>query len=276
MSKKISELGAASALTGTELVEVVQSSTSKRTTAQAIANLAIVSDGDKGDITVSGSGGTWAIDNDAVTYAKMQNVSAASKLLGRGDGGAGDPQEITLGTNLTMSGTTLNAGGGITNSAASNELMKSDGTNAVASGVFVPTTANVFLGTGLSGSSRTIESDGSASDVGLNIYTKGSGNIDLFPNEDNALGLRIEGSSGNIIIAGGSSSGSQVLNVGLVNTEPTQVANQISIYGVDDASETTLGLFTEKDVAADVAVASTHSLIVKINGTLYKILLATP
>jgi len=54
-----------------------------------------LTDGDKGDITVSASGATWTIDNDAVTYAKIQNVSATDKLLGRSTAGAGDIEEIT-------------------------------------------------------------------------------------------------------------------------------------------------------------------------------------
>lgn len=53
-----------------------------------------ISDGDKGDITVSGSGATWTIDNDVVTYAKMQDVSATDMLLGRSTAGAGDTEEI--------------------------------------------------------------------------------------------------------------------------------------------------------------------------------------
>lgn len=56
---------------------------------------ASVADGDKGDITVSASGATWTIDNDAVTYAKIQNVSATDKVLGRSTAGSGDVEEIT-------------------------------------------------------------------------------------------------------------------------------------------------------------------------------------
>ncbi len=131
-----------------------------------------VSDGDKGDITVSSSGTVWTIDNSAVSLAKIANgtalsvvgrsanssgvyadiaaandnevlrrsgtsigfgainlasssavtgdlafanftpATAASKLLGRGDSGSGDYQEITIGSGLTMTGTTLSSSGG--------------------------------------------------------------------------------------------------------------------------------------------------------------------
>ncbi len=66
-----------------------------------------------GDVTASGGSNATTIANDAVTYAKMQNVSAASKLLGRGSAsGSGDPEEITLGSGLTMTATTLSASSG--------------------------------------------------------------------------------------------------------------------------------------------------------------------
>lgn len=54
-----------------------------------------LSDGDKGDVTVSSSGTVWTIDNDAVTYAKMQDVSATDRILGRSTAGAGIVEEIT-------------------------------------------------------------------------------------------------------------------------------------------------------------------------------------
>jgi len=68
---------------------------------------------------------TGQINNLAVSYAKMQNVTTGDRLLGRQSGGAGNVQEITLGTNLSLTGTTLNAaggGGGIGGSITDNQV----------------------------------------------------------------------------------------------------------------------------------------------------------
>ena len=56
---------------------------------------------------------TNKLNNQAVTYSKMQNVTA-NRLLGRQSTSSGSPQEITLGTNLSLTGSTLNATGGVT------------------------------------------------------------------------------------------------------------------------------------------------------------------
>ncbi len=92
-----------------------------------------------GDVTATGPGSVAAtIANDAVTYAKMQNVSAASKLLGRGSaGGAGNPEEITISTGLTLTGTTLTASG-----AAAIDQLTGDVTAGPGSGSQAATIAN--------------------------------------------------------------------------------------------------------------------------------------
>jgi hypothetical protein len=40
--------------------------------------------------------GAATIANDSVTYAKMQNVSATQRVIGRNTAGSGDPEEVTL------------------------------------------------------------------------------------------------------------------------------------------------------------------------------------
>lgn len=53
---------------------------------------------------------TAKIADDAVTYAKIQNITAASRILGRGSAsGAGDTEELSAGATLAISGTTLSA-----------------------------------------------------------------------------------------------------------------------------------------------------------------------
>lgn len=79
-----------------------------------------------GDVTLDGTPDYITITNQVITrglidlatdvtgdlpFANLAQASAASKLLGRGDSGAGDLQEISLGTGLTMTGTTLSASG---------------------------------------------------------------------------------------------------------------------------------------------------------------------
>jgi hypothetical protein len=64
-----------------------------------------VSDADYGDITVSGTGTVWTIDNNAVTLAKMADMATAS-LIYRKTAGTGDPEVQTLATLKTDLGLT--------------------------------------------------------------------------------------------------------------------------------------------------------------------------
>ena len=82
-----------------------------------------ITDGDKGDISVSNSGATFTIDNDAVTYAKIQNVSATNRILGRDSSGAGVIEEITPASLRTM----LNVADGATNVTNTNQLTNGAG-----------------------------------------------------------------------------------------------------------------------------------------------------
>lgn len=67
-----------------------------------------VSDGDKGDITVSGSGATWTIDDGVVSNAKLRDSSGTS-VIGRAASTTGDPGDITAASD----GQVLRRAGGV-------------------------------------------------------------------------------------------------------------------------------------------------------------------
>ena len=121
-----------------------------------------------GNVTTSGTMAT-TIANSAVTYAKIQNVSANSKLLGSNATGSGaPPSEITLGTNLSMSGSTLNAagGGGSGTIASTNDILKGDGAgNAVALGSATSGKVLKSNGTAFVGSTETYAAPGTSGNL---------------------------------------------------------------------------------------------------------------
>jgi len=77
-----------------------------------------------GDVTASQGSNATTIANDAVTFAKMQNIVTDS-LIGRDTAGSGDPENILLNSTLSMDGS-----GNLQRAALTGDVTASAGSNA--------------------------------------------------------------------------------------------------------------------------------------------------
>lgn len=121
---KIQDVSAASLLLGRgsaagsgDVQEIAIDTTSMAMTGTILSALTSTGSGITqltGDVVAGPGSGSQVstIQNNVVTFAKFQTC-AESRLIGRGQGsGAGNVQEIVLGTNLTFTGTTISASSG--------------------------------------------------------------------------------------------------------------------------------------------------------------------
>lgn len=84
-----------------------------------------LTDGDKGDITVSSSGAVWIIDPDAVTFNKMQDI-ATDKLMGRDSPSTGTIEALDVGGGIEFTGAL-----GIQTSAFTGDVTKPAGSTVL-------------------------------------------------------------------------------------------------------------------------------------------------
>lgn len=205
-----------------------------------------------GDVTGSGTGSFAAtIANDAVTYAKIQNVTDA-RLLGRSAGSAGDVQEITVGSGLSLSGGSLTASGGVTGSGTNGYLAYWTGTSTISGDSFPlfwdASSNELGLGTNNPTARLHVEIPSGTLDQGLTIQGNLSSNLNnLIRNSNSAnadanaiLQILTGGASGGDPIVQFSVSGGTTVAMGLDNSDSDKL--KIKYASTPSATPTNSGI----------------------------------
>jgi hypothetical protein len=114
------------------------------------------------------------------------------------------------------------------NTAANTELMRSNGSYATPSGLFIPSLGNLSMGSSsLSGTARTITALGSGTDLNLNFATKGTGQVFMPASAAPTSGLSINPNG-----SGGTSTTIKAVGQGTVTLEGSNSASAGGIVGI--------------------------------------------
>lgn len=118
-----------------------------------------LSDGDYGDITVSGSGTAMSIDAGVVSLVKMADL-ATDRLIGRDTAGTGAPESLTVGGGVEFTGA-----GGIQRSALTGDVTASAGSGATTIAANVVTDTKLRDSGACSVIGRSANSSGDPADI---------------------------------------------------------------------------------------------------------------
>jgi len=188
-----------------------------------------ITDGDKGDITVSSSGATFTIDNDAVTFAKVQNISTA-RMLGNVSGSTGDIQQLSAANVRTF----INVEDGATADQSASDIL------SLLSDQNIATTGSLTIGTDIihSGDTNTkisFDTDQVAVDTGgTSRLTITDSAIQLSVNTTVAGTFRMSHTNGNFAV--NNAAGSDVFTV---NSASGNVTTSGTVDGRDVAADGT-------------------------------------
>lgn len=143
---------------------------------------------------------TGKILNNNVTYAKLPSQSA-STLLGRGDSGAGVPEVISIGSGLSMTGTTLSATGGGGSPAGSSTQVQYNNSGSFGADAGLTYVSGVLsLGQNNTQAGQMVIFASGGSSGSIQIHSNSGGDVTWFANATGNVNLSNPDASGTLVL----------------------------------------------------------------------------